>query len=1169
MACGLLTTSLSGPLLLRNTLRAIDGSALPPAWFISSTSYVFGSAPAFLYPLTCTLLMVANLVAGIFIVHGVFFVQPLFARRVRAVLSQIIFQKALRLQRNTRQQFSGGFIMNLVTADLVRIDWFLIFAHSSWCNPITLLVAVALLFRLVGAPALWGFLALLIIFSTSLILSKRQSRLRKLLNTQSDARVGLIRESLLHIKSAKLQGWEESLAKKIQNIRIQETLLARKLVRLAASLAFLSNCAPAVAMAVTTICMVSRQIPLDATTLFPMLALFTLLRFAMSQLPETVYNLVEAKLALDRIQTFLDAPEHQTIPVDPSQSNALHLSGVTCRWPDGPVALDIESLTVAHGELVVVVGGVGAGKSTLLLAMLGEIEAEHGQISVGGRISFVAQNPWITSDSIRNNIVCGAPFDSERYRTAVYASGLAPDLEALPHGDATQIGERGINLSGGQRHRVALARAYYCGGDIFLFDDPLSALDPAVANHVFTSMILGELSSKTRIVVSHRVEYALAADRVIVMEGGKILEQGAPADLRATGTRFAELLHYHEQMNKDSAKAISMQTALLQGTSLDEASDLEEDTEQEAPSLITTEDRAIGAVSTGTTRRYIAQLAPGIMACGLLALFLLRQGAAVSTDLWLTFGATIHAIHPRTFILGYLLAIAIVCVTAYLRATVTLSRGLQAGLTCHDRLLTGVLHAPMRFFESNPVGRILNRFSRDIETVELFLPRSILDAGACMFDVLAMFTVIVCVAPVTLVAIAPIAVAYLFLFTIYRPVSRDLQRLSATTLSPVFAVLSESLSGVETLRAARLQAQFSRYFSQAVDRYGSALVAQTGANRWLGIRLEILGAMVILAVGLVICLKIDSLIGIAFCGLVLTYASSITGSMNWAIRSLSAVENCLTSFERIERYANTPSEVRAGSSAPPGWPWSGEITFHKLSVRYRPELPLALSNLSFQIAGGRRVGIIGRTGSGKSTLLLALMRLLEPAEGHIEIDGINLSTLSLPDLRTSLVVVPQEPVLFSGLLRESLDPFNECSDSEIHSALKRVELWQLFLSLPNGLDTEVHEGGFNFSSGQRQLICLARALLRKSKVIVLDEATASIDVQTDYAIQRAIREEFSESTVLVIAHRLGTVLDSDLIISLHQGSVAEIGSPVDLLATPGSILSQFVNEAQRQATQTE
>jgi ABC-type multidrug transport system fused ATPase/permease subunit len=327
-----------------------------------------------------------------------------------------------------------------------------------------------------------------------------------------------------------------------------------------------------------------------------------------------------------------------------------------------------------------------------------------------------------------------------------------------------------------------------------------------------------------------------------------------------------------------------------------------------------------------------------------------------------------------------------------------------------------------------------------------------------------------------------------------------------------------------------------------------------------------LGLLVVFAVGLFISLGLDTMLGVAFSGLVLTYAGSVTGAMNWAVRSLAMVENSLTSFERIERYANQPPEALQGAAAPPDWPSHGEISVRQLSVRYRPELPMALSDITFHVKSGMRVGIIGRTGSGKSTLILTLMRLLEPAEGVVEIDGINLSTLALEDLRSSLVVVPQEPVLFSGSLRESLDPFQACSDEEIHDALKRVELWPLFCSLAERLDTAVHEGGFNFSSGQRQLICLARALLRRSKVIILDEATASIDVQTDYAIQRAIRAEFRDSTVLVIAHRLGTVLDSDLIVTLQDGRLAEVGAPAELLATHGSILGQFVSEAQRRST---
>jgi ABC-type multidrug transport system fused ATPase/permease subunit len=463
----------------------------------------------------------------------------------------------------------------------------------------------------------------------------------------------------------------------------------------------------------------------------------------------------------------------------------------------------------------------------------------------------------------------------------------------------------------------------------------------------------------------------------------------------------------------------------------------------------------------------------------------------------------------------------------------------------------------MRFFESNPVGRILNRFSRDLETVESFLPRNLFDAAHCLCDTLAVCIVIAVIAPVTLVVIVPIAILYYHFYLLYRPAARELQRLASVSLSPVFAIFSESLAGLETLRVTGLNRLFTARFCSALDTQTRIVRAQTAANRWLGVRLEMLGTGVLLCVAVVMVFGLDMAVGVAFSGLALTYSNAMMGSMNWAIRSLSMAESSLTSFERMERYAETEQERIQGATPPPGWPTAGTVTLSNLSVRYRAELPLALRNISCSIPAGSRVGIVGRTGSGKSTLLLALMRLLEAYDGSIEIDGVNLASVSLTSLRQSIAVVPQEPVLFSGRLRESLDPFCQFSDTEIEAALGHVELLTFARSLPEGLDTKVHEGGFNFSSGQRQLICLARALLRKSKVIILDEATASIDVETDHAIQRAIRGEFKDSTILVIAHRLGTVLDSDLVLSLRNGELVEFGSPEKLLKESDSASESY------------
>jgi ATP-binding cassette subfamily C (CFTR/MRP) protein 1 len=1162
-----LLAGLSTPLLLREVLRGLNPSTDLPDWFYTIKSILPEYFTWISYSLVSTLTLFFASLVSIFSIHHIFYIQPILAFRVRAGLNAIIFDKALNQQRAAQQRSTSGFIVNLIGSDTQRIQTLLTFLHSSWHHPISLMFIMYILYCLVGFAALIGCSSLLILLLSSTAITRKQGKLRTLLSRIADQRIGLTRESLIHIKAAKLQGWECSLEQKIHRLREQELQISRKLIRLSAVFAFTSGSAPAIAMAITSVSLAYQGASLDAATLFPALTLFMQLRFSLNVLPETVYNFMEATIACKRIDSFLNSPEFLAPRLDPAQHAAISLLDVESRWePGGSSAACVPGLTISRGELVVIVGTVGSGKSGLLLTMLGELPPERGSVTLGGTVSYVPQIPWITSNSIRNNILFDKPFEPERYQRAIYSAGLNSDLTSLPHHDNTQIGERGINLSGGQRQRVALARAVYSDTEIYLFDDPLSALDPSVAKHVFTQMICKELWSKTRILVSHRVEFALSADRVLVVENGSIVEDGSPDTLKLGETRFSALIRAHTGVstqqklsNADSfERPGTLESQDLPLESLDESSPTGEVVHS---SIIEAEERHVGSVRLSTIRAYAARLAPGFAGITVALLFIGRQSAALGTDLWLTTWAGKPIVNLTIFLGGYLVCIALLCLLAYLRTVYILGRGLSAGAQSHKKLLNGVLGAPLSFFESNPVGRILNRFSRDLETIELALPRSILDAGQCVIETVIVALVIGSVTPVTLLLIAPVAILYLSLSNLFRPVSRELQRLLSISLSPIFALMSECLTGIESLRASTLGASFNRSFGRALDVHTRYNFLQTATNRWLGVRLETLGATLSCAVGVAASFGWSTSSGIAFSGLALAYASSMTSSMNWAIRSISMVENSLTSFERIERYSATPSERRDGSPAPAAWPTSGAIEFENLSVRYRPNLPLALKAITCSIPSGSRVGIIGRTGSGKSTLILSLLRLIEPSDGRILIDGIDLSSIKLADLRSSIAVVPQEPVLFSGTLRESLDPFNQYTDSEISSALKRVELAGLLNSLPNGLDSEVRESGFNFSNGQRQLICLARALLRKNKVVILDEATASIDVHTDQTIQRSIRREFSGSTLLVIAHRIGTVLDSDYILALQDGELLNFGAPNDLMRHSQNLLTRFLSEA--------
>ena len=1147
--------SLLAPMLLREVIRGLDTSNPARITGQPGFSLLLPIIDQHNHALVSSLLLFVNSVVGIFLVHHLFWIQPIFGVRCRSALNALIYDKAINQERSSHQNVSSGFIVNLVGTDTLRIATFAGFMHSAWHHPLQLLVAIALLYYLLGVSALIGSSTLLLLLIASVFVSRRQTTIRRELSRISDRRVALTHESLVHIKAAKFQGWESNLATKISDIRISEVALSKKIAKLSALSSFASGSAPAVAMAVTCAAALSHGMTLDAATIFPVLSLFVLLRFALNNLPNTLFSSIESWVALQRIESFLETPDHTPVQPLAELPDAIKLTDVVCGWSPATEAVKIKSLSIPRGELVVIVGAVGAGKSALLLSILGELHVITGEIAVGGSLGYCAQTAWIISDSIQQNITLGLPFDEARYARAIFASGLEPDLKTLPYGDKTQIGERGVNLSGGQRQRVALARVMYRGADIYLLDDPLSALDPKVANQVFRHMIRGEMAYSTRILVSHRLEYALLADRIVVMGEGAILESGTPEELSRDGSHFSQLLEYHRKMSH------AVDETILHEQHLENLPPLSVTDEENgsANEIISEEERGFGRIEWGSVRQYIDRLAPGITLGFLISLFLGRQLASVAADFWVARSSQLAPGDLTHFLAGYVAIIFLLCSVVYLRAKYTLTRGLAAGVKSHDSLLDGVLHAPLRFFESNPVGRIINRFSRDLETIELSLPSSLIDAGHCLFETISVCIVIAILAPVTLILIGPIAIAYYSLQQMFRPISRDVQRMYSVTLSPVFALLSESLSSIESLRSCRVNHEFSQKFRALVDRNCRVSYNQTGANRWIGIRLELLGSCLILGVGLTTSLGFETALGVGFSGLMLTYASSVTGAMNWAIRSISMVESNLTSFERIERYAQTPSEKLLGE-VPSNWPLAGEIRISNLSARYRPELPAALHDISCFIPAGTRVGIVGRTGSGKSTLILTMMRIIEAESGAITIDGHDISGIKLSHLRSSVTVVPQEPVLFSGTLRENLDPFGHYDEAAIHSALCRAQLGDLLDSLSQGLMTRVREGGFNFSCGQRQLICLARALLRKSKVIILDEATASIDVATDFAIQKTIREHFRDSTVLVIAHRLATIIDSDLIVALEQGRLQECDSPQRLLASQRSLLSSLVAE---------
>lgn len=885
--------------------------------------------------------------------------------------------------------------------------------------------------------------------------------------------------------------------------------------------------------------------------------------------------------------------------------------------PSEPFKLREINMEVRRGELVTVIGRVGSGKTSLLNSMLGEMKHVAGHLTRNASaLSYVSQRPWIRNATVRDNIVCGQPFDRELYDDVIRVCALTDDLRVLPAGDSTEIGEKGVNLSGGQKQRISLARAVYISclqhsdghndGCVILLDDVLSAVDAHVGHHIFHECLLGKLSQITRVLVTHQLQYLPFVDRIYVMNDGTVQASGTYQQLQEQGVDFVGLLQA-EAEEKTKGKAVEAEKAtddqaladddvLEGGTGADvaavetrvESGPLVDDGEGEAAlkekgRLIDEEERNTGEVKSSVYLEYMRSTG-GLGLLSLLVLSsLLFQGANLFDQVWLSrwsdsSGNTVFylSIYLSSAVLGGLMSLA--------RQTLWTKGTLNCARKMHDRLLEAILRAPMTFFFTTPTGRIVTRFSKDQSTVDQVVPDMMSDFFLCLLAIMGMLLVICGVLPWFLVPAALMLALYWWVLKYYRKTSTELGRLQSLSSSPIYAQYSETLDGLDTIRAFHWQGALKRENQDLVVANQRVDYCVFASDCWLGGRIRALGLFIIIGVSVLSVVTRGSL-SQGLVGLVLALSQSIIGDMEWFVQSGAMLESSMNQVERIQYYTATPPE--APLSLAPGqtwdaahkcivqrvlaelagydeddgdrddreWPSEGRIEFNNVWLRYRDDLGHVLQGISLTIDARHKVGVVGRTGAGKSSLINALFRLVELDSGTITIDGRDISRLGLHQLRSALAIIPQDPVLFSGTIRSNLDPFGvhaaEQGDAALWDALEKVRLSEFVHGLPLGLEAKVETNGQNLSVGQRQLVCMARALLRDCRVLILDEATASVDNKTDRAIQETLRHEFGGRTVVVIAHRLHTVIDMDCIIVMDEGRVLQYGPPGDLLATEG------------------
>ncbi|EDV21130.1 uncharacterized protein TRIADDRAFT_30988, partial [Trichoplax adhaerens] len=1151
------------------------------------------------------------------ILHQYFHLCFILGIRLKSAIIWAIYRKSLVLSNSAKKKSTTGEIVNLMSVDAQRIAELTGYLHVIWSSPFQIALAVYFLWQELGPSVLAGvgILVLLVPINAYLSMKSRNFQVKQM--EHKDSRIKLMNEILNGIKVLKLYAWEKSFIEKVLAIRKLELkqLFVSQLLQSASRFAWAN--APYLVALVTFSTYVLTGNELNASKAFVSISLFNILNYPIAMLPTVISMVIQASVSLQRLSKFLRNDEMDLNIVENSMPPKHVIENGTFKWGSDekqPTLKNI-NLQIPTGSLVAVVGHVGGGKSSLVSAILGEMDKEEGNVYVKGSVAYVPQQAWMQNATVEDNILFGNDRMVGRYERTIEACALLTDLDVLPGGDQCEIGEKGVNLSGGQKQRVSLARAVYSNSDVYILDDPLSAVDAHVGNHIFESVIgnRGILRHKTRIFVTHGLGFLPFVDKVVVVESGEIIESGTFDELISHQGAFADYLlaYTHTETNKPEEedvreRLISISSQARRGSNLGSSEDLSRQRKSihskessvyarsisivsqrrslvssaqeehdsimkqikaltEKKKLIEEEKSEVGRVKSTVFLYYLKSLG-WISAIILFLCKIAIEGCSIGTNIWLVEWSSITNATDATrdLYLGIYGAIGAGKAVFSLGSSFLLAfAAIRGSRQLHSSMLFNVFKSPVSFFETNPLGRIVNRFSKDIFVIDEVIP-VVMDSFMRMFCSVVGIIIIICVStPLFMTVILPLAVIYVLTQRFYIPTSRQLKRIESVSRSPVYSHFGETLQGASTIRGYKATERFCMLNDKKVDRNQMAYYPNMAANRWLAVRLEFIGNCIVLFAAMFAVIGRNTLpAGIV--GLSISYALQITTALNWMVRMSSDLESNIVAVERVKEYSEIPQEASwdiAEVKPDPKWPECGAIQFIDYKTRYRANLDLVLKGVSCDIADGEKIGIVGRTGAGKSSLTLALFRIIEAVDGNINIDRVNISKIGLHHLRSSITIIPQDPVLFSGSLRMNLDPFNNYSDENLWKALENAHLKEFVQSLDDKLEFEVSEQGGNLSVGQRQLVCLARALLRKTKVLVLDEATAAVDLETDDLIQATIRREFADCTILTIAHRLNTIMDSTRVMVLDQGQIVEFEPPAVLLTRKDSIFYSMAKDA--------
>ncbi|XP_028401399.1 multidrug resistance-associated protein 4-like [Dendronephthya gigantea] len=1250
------------------------------------------------------------------IVHHPMFLGVMRAgMHLRIATAALIYRKALKMNHSSLSETTTGKIVNLITNDVQKLDQVAFFLLYLIVAPFIIAATSYLCWREMGISFLPGLVLLLLLVPFQAWIGRFFATLKMKSAAFTDERIGVMNEVICAMRIIKMYTWEDSFDELVSKVRMKESDKIKRTSRFRALNASIFIIAiPIMTLAMFVTYVLTGNI-LTSEKVFTVIGIFMSARVVMTIfVPSSIMFLKEGGVCMKRIQEFLLIDEGVVPMLDETRKNPrdVIVNRINASWDkDRDETLKEISFKVSPGELLMVIGPVGSGKSSLLMALLYELPLTSGEVHMSRNIAYVSQSAWVFSGTLKENVLFGQTYDREKYHKVIKACALDKDIKDFHKGDQTLIGERGVTLSGGQRARVNLARALYYDADVYLMDDPLSAVDSIVGKHIFDECIRGLLKSKVCILVSHQLQYLKDSNSILCLQEGKVVGYGnleyliqigldivslvqpeevkeglvdtdevvlnEKTDKRPTSLLFKQKLDLqrslstppHERISnrqlldmyisrskkkcphrqswhpvaigsftpqsnrrchnmndtrsmyimtggRDSVlmagdSMLNLETCSNHGSNLTlhsigqanfsaqllhtvfprrtrssslasvasasvldlELSQVHRDKNEGEKE----EERSKGSVSWRVYKDYVLAGTSAFMAVLAFAIFLLGQACVLVSDWWLARWADRETIHARENssedvidsertrnISVYVGLVAGCIILSLTRALLFFYILINASQHLHNRMFAAILRAPIYFFDSNPVGRILNRFSKDIGFMDDLLPATFYEATQLVVLAVAIILLSVTSQPYLLIGAIPVVIIFVWLRQYYVKTAREIKRIESLNRSPIYSHVSATLQGLCTIRALHTQPHFLRKYNKYQDRHTSAWFLILTGVRWLGFRLDML-CFVFFAIVVFAPLAAEEVgmsVSATLVGLALLYTKQLFGMFQFCVRQTAEVENQMVSVERVLEYCDLEpeSELEVKESKPSKeWPQYGIISGEKLCFSYHSTLPRVLNDLYFCIRSKEKVGIVGRTGAGKSSLISAFFRLAEP-NGVIRIDGVSITEMGLRDLRSKLSIIPQDPIIFAGSVKKNLDPFGEHSDIEIWDALEQVQMKEVVENLPDRLDSLLSESGSNLSVGQRQLICLARALLKRNRILIIDEATANVDHKTDSLIQETLRNKFKDCTVLTIAHRLNTIMDSERVMVLHEGRLVEFDEPYELLQKSSSRFSELVQE---------